>query len=412
MVKNISKSKLVTICFLIAVLILSPLFLGGESWLFYYPMLLGCFLISLIKSNKLYEVFRSLYSVERITIYSLFIILFLSSCLTVTPYLSLKFFFFFLANFCILLMAKYAVTSRFRKVIIITIIASVMMQLPILLLQILNILPSNHWNPAMFVGGTFCNHNHLAALLEITLPLSVIFFINLKHKQNDKRLSTLLIISIIMQTGMFVWAQSRGAWLALGISFTIFLYKFISMKRYLIVVTILLLVIFAGLKTDTSMQALKKMRSLNLKEQDYSSQSRLTIWQATTTIIKHNLILGTGPGTFAQVFPYYRPLGLGNYFINQPHNDYLCWMAEVGVLSISLILVLITSIIVRGVKSSIKTHPFSIAAGISTLSIAMHSLVDYPLRIPAIALYLAVLIGMSLNEKNQKTMKVGKKNKV
>ncbi|EKD26290.1 MAG: O-antigen polymerase [uncultured bacterium] len=124
-------------------------------------------------------------------------------------------------------------------------------------------------------------------------------------------------------------------------------------------------------------------------------------------IIRDNPITGTGPGTFSSIFPIYREKGL-NAFINHAHNDYLEWISEIGVLAMPLILLFLGYLIMHGFMTSIGDSPFGITASTALIAISIHSFTDYNLRIPAIAIYLAVLLGFSFKFKQKKLLGPGR----
>ena len=82
----------------------------------------------------------------------------------------------------------------------------------------------------------------------------------------------------------------------------------------------------------------------------------------------------------------------------QLHNDYLGWMAEAGIFTFPCLCVMILFFLFR--PWSEKGKPLAIAAGTAVLAMALHSLVDYNLRVPAIGFYLAVLLGLSFRKES------------
>ncbi len=110
---------------------------------------------------------------------------------------------------------------------------------------------------------------------------------------------------------------------------------------------------------------------------------------------------GTGPGTFATVFPYYQTLPLEQYYFKHAHCDPLQFLAEFGIFGGGLTLIGFLLIL----KGAVRHRPFDTqvpafkelqGAGL-LLALGggfLHSLVDFPLRHPMILLLVGVWIGL------------------
>ncbi len=82
-----------------------------------------------------------------------------------------------------------------------------------------------------------------------------------------------------------------------------------------------------------------------------SGEIRKIVWQGAIDIWKHNLILGTGPETFAYSYYRFRPAAHNlvsewNFIYNKAHNEYLNYLATTGTLgAFSYLLVILFSLI-------------------------------------------------------------------
>jgi len=145
-------------------------------------------------------------------------------------------------------------------------------------------------------------------------------------------------------------------------------------------------------------------RVASYKELDLAG--RLEIWKGTLGIIKSRPVLGTGIGTFIHYFPRYRPVGF-NMLANYAHNDYLEVWSDTGVFALLSVIFMLFLIIKKGflsykiAQSSFKKY-ISLGAAIGILSIAIHSLGDFNLRIPANALLFSVIAGVIFNLQSRK----------
>ena len=109
--------------------------------------------------------------------------------------------------------------------------------------------------------------------------------------------------------------------------------------------------------------------------------------------------VGSGIGSFNRVYRLFEdPDAVTNVFVNHAHNDYLEVFAETGLLGIVLILVFLAWWSLRSAQAWRDPRPDSYwaqAASVVVGIILVHSLVDYPIRTPAImalfAFYVLIL---------------------
>lgn len=113
---------------------------------------------------------------------------------------------------------------------------------------------------------------------------------------------------------------------------------------------------------------------------------RYAYQQGCLNKIKDNLIAGSGPGTFAMVFPKYQPPGFGALFRNA-HNDYLHFMTEAGLLIIPIVLWLLVQLFRVGFaklnSQSRQIRGFTLGTMTAVFAIRTHSVVVFNLNIPA-----------------------------
>lgn len=129
------------------------------------------------------------------------------------------------------------------------------------------------------------------------------------------------------------------------------------------------------------------------------NDARWSIYSATLEGIGTFSPLGSGPGNYPDVFPAFQPPELGRWFINHAHNDYLEWLFEGGLMAAVLITLLAVLYAVRWLKvwhweDWSRLRFIQAGAGIGTLLLLIHSLVDFNLHIPANIVYFAFLAGV------------------
>ncbi|MEA3305944.1 MAG: O-antigen ligase family protein, partial [Candidatus Omnitrophota bacterium] len=159
-------------------------------------------------------------------------------------------------------------------------------------------------------------------------------------------------------------------------------------KKYVFVSAALLLllafvVIYSG-EDDIATRA----ETMTGVDGDPSFLSRVKIWQGTLDMIKHNPVIGTGIGTLTWGFPRYRPAGL-NARIVHAHNDYLHMTAEMGLLSLPLMLWIIVIVLKKGFF--LVRRPIYAGITVGLMSIFVHGLVDFNFHIPANMMLITVL---------------------
>ncbi len=129
-----------------------------------------------------------------------------------------------------------------------------------------------------------------------------------------------------------------------------------------------------------------------------TSDGRLCAWYAAWKMFSERPILGLGFGTFADAFPQYRDpdcLGQSGAWTraHNSHLEFLAGMGLVGVVASLCLLFTIISILVRGIRTRKTLRPIPVFALGALLFILLHSVVDFPLQIPGVALYFSALMG-------------------
>ena len=130
------------------------------------------------------------------------------------------------------------------------------------------------------------------------------------------------------------------------------------------------------------------------------SDARLCTYEATWQAALVNLPFGTGLGTFQDVFPSFRNPACGIAGIwEMAHNSYLENFLELGLpyllfLGIGCFVLLRT--LFRGYRKRREYRPFIAGGSAMTALVAVHSLVDFSLQIPAISAFYALLLSSSV----------------
>ena len=111
-------------------------------------------------------------------------------------------------------------------------------------------------------------------------------------------------------------------------------------------------------------------------------------------------LFGSGLGTFVSVYPAYEKIAGPELLLVHAHNDYLEYLAELGVIGFALLVGAVLFIGVSSLRSwRERRNPDvkGIALGgiISIAVILVHSLTDFNLHIPANMLLFAVVLALT-----------------
>ncbi len=270
-------------------------------------------------------------------------------------------------------------------------------------------------------AGTYRNRNHLAGLLEMSLPLVLAMLLfSLGREATDRKRGWRRKVSffaslrghkalaygalaVLVVLGLVFTRSRTGIALAmLGILLTTFLFSRRIGGDNVYGPTGTLVAIVIGIAVSIGLAPVLDRFSVGGALEDM----RWTIYDASIAGMATFLPFGSGPGTYVQVFPAFQPLELGPWLIDFAHNDYLQWLFEGGMLAALLILLLFglylwqwTRIYSRDRWSRYRF--IQVAAGIGLLMMLIHEFLDFNLRIPANMVFFALLAGIFFSEPGQ-----------
>lgn len=274
--------------------------------------------------------------------------------------------------------------------------------------------------------GTYPNRDHLAGFLEMALPLSLAMLTSSighshtarRHTRNLRQRLALLATSYLNQAVVYACISIA---ILLGLIFT----QSRTGNVLAMVVILLSTIAFSArlggrnvyglLGTFTAISIMLAIEVgmapvLNrFIHQDPLQDSRWEIFNTTITAIGEFFPVGSGIGTFSQIFPRFQESGFNGTFVNRAHNDYLEWIMEGGIIAAILILLFLVLYISRWTKvikrGEWRTFNFmQVGAGIGVFAMILHTFVDFNLHIPANQIYFAFLAALffyqSSNEAN------------
>lgn len=247
--------------------------------------------------------------------------------------------------------------------------------------------------------GTLINRNHYALLLYLCMGAALTLLLRLgplrfagEGRRGLERVG-LLVAAALMLAGVAASASragAAGALLVLAATMP-FLWR---QGRGARVASVVLATLVAAPVLVVALPVLAERYSAVLTQWGAAS-GRGAVLRASGALIGDMAWTGSGAGTFALVFPPYRPPEIGRG-MNFAHNDYLEALIELGVPGLLAALLPIAAwgwCFVRARSRErggwMQEAPFVAAL----VAVALHALVDFSLKIPALLLLVALLVG-------------------
>jgi len=263
--------------------------------------------------------------------------------------------------------------------------------------------------------GTYVNHNHYAGFLEMALPFAVVYPVALLRRARSRGHSPLApalaacgvwALAGLMFAGI-VHSFSRMGFLAT--LFSLFVMGTLafgtrqlswvasSRKRQGGAVGLVAALVLAGfvfLPPDRLI-----LRFAQLVSTDPTGGGRAQLWAETIPLIRAYPVFGCGLGGYETAFWRFKVSGplLTDDFA---HNDYLQLLAELGLVGFAIGATLAFSVVRMAVRRAVGsrdpgTRYFAVACAGALAAILLHSLADFNLYIPANAMLLAWIAGMT-----------------
>ena len=269
--------------------------------------------------------------------------------------------------------------------------------------------------------GTFVNRNHFAGYLLMVIPLTIGFLFSRGAQSFRKpthwlhRLSVLdgksLLIGfsvVVMILGLILSASRMGI-LSLLFSFSLIILLVRNPREGSRFSKRSVFILGLAILWGASIGLDAVISRFFLISDDLGM--RRMIWENTQKIVKDFPVVGSGLGTFTQVFPMYRSFHIRG-LVTHAENDFLQLVSEVGIMGFGLVLVLFLILIVRAVsnvRSLSLTEPqryIGIGGLVGILALMCHSLVERNLQVPANAFLWTFLWALVLEAGTRRVTKI------
>lgn len=287
--------------------------------------------------------------------------------------------------------------------------------------------------------GTFASFDHLAGYMQLCLAMGLGLLLAgvgkarqagegwrgnmvqlLQFFMSGKMLVRLLLVTMVIA---LVLTRSRGGngafFIALTLTGALVAWRSLQLRKMALIVVTSMLVVdvfvvgqWVGLdkvisrmertaitvqQAEARQEALEE-RGLNLRREE-TLEERLLGAGYALDMLRERPWLGFGGGSFYIAFPRFKgehPLG----FYDHAHNDYVEVATNTGLLGLGLLLSLCAAAFWRAVRTLDDGHPAlarGMAAGVvmAIISLALHSVVDFNLQIPANALTFTCILALA-----------------
>lgn len=250
--------------------------------------------------------------------------------------------------------------------------------------------------------------NWLGAYLVVTLPITIAVAVTARRTPTK----WLVIVSAAGQGIVLVTTSSRASWLgaaaALGVTGLLLLVRRRSagtaLPRRVIVGTVLAVVAITGvlLLAWNSSPVARGRSAFDLDAFDV--RQRRALWDVAGAIIADHPLLGTGPDTYAIVFPEYRDQVVEPFYAEylsrfrpeSPHNVYLATAAGSGVAASVALIVALVATLARLAVGYVRDQPEPLLLA-ATAAISGHVVTDAFMTIDVSTSWLVwVVIGGTL----------------
>ena len=262
------------------------------------------------------------------------------------------------------------------------------------------------------VTSTFINRNSYATYVGFTLICAMGLFLDTMLRPQrgmegyllgkQKRIELFVtkswrpLLGLMLMVVALLSTHSRGGFISTAIAITLLLIVFASKNRlntktFLLAITGVLAVTFVAYAMSSEV-LLKRLDTMSLE-----SEARLAVYENTIDAIEDNPWLGFGYGTFKQAYRLYHYDEIPGIY-HKAHNTYLeniftLGLPAAGSLFLSILVIAIT--LLKGIIRRRRDWIYPAIGFAVTLQVAIHSLVDFSLQIPAVAITYAAITGVA-----------------
>ncbi len=253
------------------------------------------------------------------------------------------------------------------------------------------------------VFSVFVLPNSLAGFLLVAFPLTLMYGVmnwGWWQKKNRGKLIAYAVAVPIACLASFVLTQSKAGFLTfllVGLASIVAARKRLRLNPRVLAAILLIVVVLASVLLLSPLG-----RKLMIEKGAFTLSERLDYWRTGHSMFLRSPIIGNGFNSFGLLYPRYRFPVAGE--ARSAHNNFLQILVETGVVGLLLFLgiwVLAFLAVWPFVRNSLtgeKTNPLRetviLSAFIGILCFLIHSLADFDLYIPGIAMTVWLFLGL------------------
>lgn len=248
------------------------------------------------------------------------------------------------------------------------------------------------------VTGTFVNRNHFAGYLALLWGIGLSYFFAYENKAGVRpavvlRVGLAVLYSLVLIIAL-LGSHSRLGMIAGLLSFGSWIYFYVSRgqadsKWGKPVLIGLVLVLLFGMVWFGMGKLILRFAHLSLDE-------RYFVWGALLDLPVGSWLFGIGAGGFEDFFRTITPISIqGDSVFREAHNDWLEFALDFGLIGAGCIVAAFIFWFTKLRPSRWSLIQYGALSGI--LAIAIHSLGDFNLQIPGVAVTFWVAVGILMN---------------
>jgi O-antigen ligase len=265
--------------------------------------------------------------------------------------------------------------------------------------------------------GTYANHNHYAGFLEMVLPFAVIYPVATLRRPRSRlhspvapvlaacgvwAVAALMFVGVVYsfsRMGLIAVLSSLFVMGALALGTRQLSWVAGSRKRQWGAVGMVAALVLAGFVFLPPERLILRFAQL-VSTDGLTADGRIDLWAETIPLIRAYLLFGCGLGGYETAFWKFKVSGV-LVTDDFAHNDYLQLMAELGLVGFLIGAALAFSIVRKTIRGAVDSSDperryFAVACAGSLTAILLHSLMDFNLYIPANAMLLAWISGLTV----------------
>ncbi|PYQ02112.1 MAG: hypothetical protein DMF82_17120 [Acidobacteria bacterium] len=254
--------------------------------------------------------------------------------------------------------------------------------------------------------GSYVNHNHFAGLVEMGIVLAAAMALGLSRLRGGATPAVIGLAGLALGlVAVHVASRSRGGLIALAVGLAVAgglwaraaSHRGVPLRAAPLAAGVLVVLAFGLAVVPEGTRA--HLGTILRGRPDSSGDYRLDVARDTLRLWAAHPLLGTGLGAYADAFPEFKRAH-GEVRTTHAEDDAVEFLAEGGLAGVALA-AWFAAMAVRGLVLRLRhgRDPFrkSIAVGAAgaVAALAVHSLFDFNLRLPANALVFASLLGLA-----------------